>query len=549
MRKTAGAFGEWKRWLSITTVTLVALLVLLNVTNTAEAETSLSIEAEGMSGSGKVFSDKTASNRKARAFYKNQRASRQVTGSFGSVAVRAKGELCKGAPRMAVAVDGKIVMSRLVKTQSKWGNYSVKVNVPSGKHTITAKFTNNRETRNCDRNLRVDKVNLVSMSTKSSPVDSNESGEITYGPPITITQGGTYSGNWKSLDPDTPAVRVNTSEPVVIQNSTIRSGGDLIKAVGPSNVTVRDTRGYGLNPNEVGRFPGRFFNASGFANVVLENNYFEGTSGINLYDYSGNGTSNQTVKVLRNSAKNIDGRYSDGNSGFSPSGFHRVQFVQLNKVKDVTNAEIAWNQIVNEPGKSRVEDNISVYRSTGTQGNPILIHDNYVQGAYPTRPTVDGYSGGGIITDGSTCTLADATAFVRIFNNQVVSTSNYGIAIYSGHDNEIYSNRVISSGYLPDGSYIAAQNVGIYVADMTDNRDCGTWYNNHAHDNTIGWVNKKSRYDYSDYRNDMWFPVDGSDYARNTSLPNLILRDTEAEELTRWQTKVASASVVFGPRN
>ncbi len=35
-------------------------------------------------------------------------------------------------------------------------------------------------------------------------------------------KGGTYSGNWESLDSRTPAVSVQTSEPVIIENSNIR---------------------------------------------------------------------------------------------------------------------------------------------------------------------------------------------------------------------------------------------------------------------------------------------------------------------------------------
>src|SRR5215210_714777 len=64
-------------------------------------------------------------------------------------------------------------------------------------------------------------------------------------PSFTIAEGGTYSGEWRNLDPDVPAVRIDTDEPVVIENAVIRSRGHLIVAEGDANVTVRNSRGYG----------------------------------------------------------------------------------------------------------------------------------------------------------------------------------------------------------------------------------------------------------------------------------------------------------------
>ena len=368
---------------------------------------------------------------------------------------------------------------------------------------------------------------------------------VVYGAPITITQGGTYSGNWQSLDPSVPAVRVSTTQPVVIEGSNIRGEGDLIKAAGLTDVTVRDTRGYGLNPNEAGKYPGRFFRSEGFANVILRNNYMEGTSGVHLLDYRGNGTASNSVRILENQAKNIDGRLSDGTGGFSQSEFYRVQFVQLDKVKRLVGAEIGWNEVVNDPYRSRVEDVINVFKSSGSSGSPLRIHDNYVQGAYSGRPSSDTFSGGGIITDGNAPTLEEASAYVSISDNQVISTSNYGIAIAAGHDNEISNNRVVSSGYLADGTFIAAQNVGIYVRDPHNNAllNPSTYYNNRAHDNEVGWIRTQTG-----TRNDFFFPVSGSNAGNNAHLPGPITRDTEAAELARWNDKLASATVKVGPR-
>lgn len=370
---------------------------------------------------------------------------------------------------------------------------------------------------------------ISSDSVTPPPVGSTPTA---YSGPIVITRGGTYSGNWESQNPYVPAVQIRTSEPVVIQNANIRSRSTLIASYGyAANITVRNTRGYGLNPNVARRYPGRFLDVDGFVNVRLENNYMEGTSGVYLHGYRGNRTANQTVKVLRNSAKNIDGRFSDGRGGFltGPDDNYLVQFFQIDGVKSLVGAEVAWNQVINEPYKSFVEDNISIHNTTGTASSPFMIHDNYIKGGYPANAAGGGYSGGGIMVSDN------GSAYIRAFNNQVVSTSNYGIAISSGHDNGFYNNRIVSSGLLPDGRRIASQNVGAYIW----NEDApAPFSNNWGRDNVIGWAQGSGRNDY-------WTP-DASSWTNPIALPNPVTLATEANEWTIWQGKLGRSAVRVG---
>ena len=75
---------------------------------------------------------------------------------------------------------------------------------------------------------------------------SSAIGEVEWSSPIVINQGGTYSGNWQSTDAKTPAVTVATTEPVIIENSHIRSAGSLIKTtVAGTDLTVRNSPGCG----------------------------------------------------------------------------------------------------------------------------------------------------------------------------------------------------------------------------------------------------------------------------------------------------------------
>ena len=370
---------------------------------------------------------------------------------------------------------------------------------------------------------------------------------LTYSGPITITKGGTYTGNWQSLDPEKAAVTISTSEPVIIQNANIQSRGALIRSrYAKANVTVRNTRGVGLNPGLPASdraAPGYFLHLEEFQSAVVENNELVGTAGIYLRKYLGDAAKGQTVRILRNRALNIDGRYSDGPTGFSDTGYARVQFVQFNDVRHIAGAQIAWNEIINEPGKSRVEEVINMYVSSGTAQSPVLIHDNYIQGAYPNVPTAATYGGGGIMLgDGASSNKEDAAAYLQAYNNQVISTTNQGIAIAAGHDIAAYNNRVISSGLLPDGTPIPAQNVGVYVWDLHGDRARGTFYNNSMRGNVVGWARPMRSPTAS---NDFWFPH-CTDCTGNTSVRAPITRAMEAQEFGRWQEKLRSSQVVVG---
>ncbi|GBF06213.1 glycosyl hydrolase family 98 [Deinococcus aerius] len=389
---------------------------------------------------------------------------------------------------------------------------------------------------------------VLGTSAQQSPTD------LTYDGPITIRKGGTYRGNWRSLDPNKPAIDIATREPVIIEYSNVEGRGTLIhSAFDRANVTIRNTRGVALNPNlpaSAKRAPGRFLNMEEFESAVVENNELIGTSGMYFRKYVGDPERGQTIKVLRNRALNIDGRYSDGEDQFSSTGYKLVQFVQFNDIKDIQGAEVAWNEVINEPGKSRVEEVINMYGSRGTASSRISIHDNYIQGAYPVHPGTDKYAGGGLMMgDGGSKTKEGAGGYIIAYRNQIVSTSNQGIAIASGNNIEVFENRVISSGYLPNGTPIAAQNVGMYVWDTAGNKQHGTFYNNLMRDNLVGWARPLKS---PTAQNPLWLP----DCATTTSgqsrctgnrvLPGPITLQMERQEYERWQDKLRDADIVVG---
>jgi hypothetical protein len=372
-------------------------------------------------------------------------------------------------------------------------------------------------------------------------------GEIQYSGPIVITKGGTYSGNWESTL-NKSAVLIQTSEPVIIENSNIRSRGNLISGF-KNRLTVRNTRGYALNPNVAGKAAGRAVNAEEVLSLRVENSFFEGTTGIYARAFLGNPAAGDTITILKNRFKNTDGRLSDGAGGYN-GGFSVVQAILFNNIKRVPNVEIGWNEIINEPGKSRTEENMNFYVSSGTPSSPFLIHDNYIQGAYGISPSTEtSYAGGGILLgDGKVSNPLDS-GYARVYDNQIVGTTNHGIAIAGGVSNQMYNNRVISSGRMPNGQRLPAANVGLYVWDPTGAGKLlpATFANNRMDNNVVGWTRVAA--DGKTSNNPTWFPNCGLNATTCVGNQNIgtVTLAAEQQEYTRWQDKLSAKNVKIGP--
>jgi Bacterial Ig-like domain (group 2)/Ricin-type beta-trefoil lectin domain-like len=378
-------------------------------------------------------------------------------------------------------------------------------------------------------------------------------GNIQWSGPITITQGGTYSGNWKSMNPNTAEVTISTAAPVIIENSYVTGPADLIDDPDSgNNVTVKNVIGIGVNPNVSGQAYGVFVDAQNSVLLDVENCYFENVRfGVYLRGYTGNRNGTQTITILNNRGRNILGVESNGNNGTlaGETNWQWAHAIQLSGAYGVPGIKIAWNDIVNYPSQSLVNENINMFDSGGTSSSPAQIHDNYVQGAYAYNPAVDSYNGGGFTTDGSASDTAQtASSFNNIYNNQVVDTVNMGIEIGTGHDNAAYNNRVISAGLLPNGTKIPAQNVGLSLYDVYGNIPNGSMYNNNMYNNTVGWMCWAARCAWDGYRNDEWFPLDNSYYGTNQSIStNPITLAMESTEYQTWLSKISSNAMVVGP--
>jgi hypothetical protein len=389
----------------------------------------------------------------------------------------------------------------------------------------------------------------------ASTLVTTSMGNVSWSGPITITQGGTYSGNWRSTDPNTAAVTVATTEPVLIENAHITGPSDLIDdPYWGNNLTVKNVIGIGTNPNVSGQPFGMFVDAQNPILLDVENCYFENVHyGIWVRGYAGNRDGVQTITLLNNRGRNMLGLESNGRNGFLPGDqyWSWSHAIQLSNVSLVPNMRIAWNEIINYPYQSLVNEVINMYDSGGTASSPADIHDNFLQGAFPYDPATDSYNGGGFTTDGSAAdTVTTASAYNNVYSNQVVGTVNMGIEFGAGHDNTAWNNTVLSSGLLPNQAKIPSQNVGLTVFDTYGNRPRGTMYNNDMHNNSVGWMCWAARCAWDGYRNDDYFPDDPTFYETNPALTtNPIPLSAETREYLKWLKKLAANGMTVGSAN
>ncbi|GAA4380811.1 hypothetical protein GCM10023186_19690 [Hymenobacter koreensis] len=386
-------------------------------------------------------------------------------------------------------------------------------------------------------------VLLVVVSLFSTPLSAwaQQVPNVTFQGPITITQGGTYSGNYRSNDTNVPAIRIATTQPVIIQNSIIASAGDLISGGSGADLTVRNTQGYGLTPTVDNRHRGRFIAMNDGRRLTAEYNYMEHTCGIVVYRWTGDGSANQTVTVRYNKAKNIDGRFRNQIGGTAQE--YNGSFIGFNTVQGIANIVVAFNEVINTPNESATGDIINFWNSSGTATSPARVHDNFIKGAYPYPATMNSYSGTGITTDGDGSTPATTTAFLHAYNNQFVATSNASMNIAAGHDVYYHHNRMVTSALFPDGSPMRA----VYAATSIFNayqKPSTVFFNNRVEHNTIGFRNPGYTVPFPD-RHDLSYG-NCTPCTNTTHLPNPITLQTEANEFTLWQQKLQQNGITVG---
>lgn len=303
---------------------------------------------------------------------------------------------------------------------------------------------------------------------------------------MAITSGGIYVGSWESTNPSVVTIEDSTMQPVTIADSIIRGSGTLISdTLAGVQLTVVNSAGYGLNPEEAGVQKGSFLYLMSPASVDIEHNTIIGVGGLGIKVYGFVGTGNETIKIDYNDITDSDGRFSNGDGGYEDAGI-MTHSIQIANVYNLAGIDIGWNYIVNDPGVSYVNDVVSLFDTSGTAASPVNVHDNYIQGIYSLDPSSIWDSGSGISTDGDPV-LSKEPAYIDIHNNTVVSTGSAGIGVPDGHNILVYDNTLVCSGYVSDGTEFFASGTGIYINDLNGgNRSI--FYDNGAYDNVVGWI-------------------------------------------------------------
>ena len=368
-----------------------------------------------------------------------------------------------------------------------------------------------------------------------------------YSAPIKITQGGTYSGNWQSTDMSIPAITVQTSSPVIIENCHLSHNGNAIEAAVPNTrVTVRNCYFHGRPPNVDNKARGGGLLMPYFANLVVEHDSFENTATpVQAYFYQGDATAQETLVVRYNKVRNINGTFRDG-IGREYQNFVAIQnFVQAEG--NPRFGEIAWNDVYNEPFKSSCEDLINFYMAGGRSDSWFKVHDNFMSGAFHPNPHDDDGSAAGIQIDGPD---NNRSAYIEAYDNSISQVLNGGMGAAAGSHIYMHGNRIVSSSkeYVTDPvncAWTTGSYSGLFIFASVPGAT-GAMTDISIEDNLVGWASSDSADPYA-HRLDISTNLGGG-IKNNTHWPDEpITKATEDAEYQLFVDKVAANGLVTGP--
>lgn len=179
---------------------------------------------------------------------------------------------------------------------------------------------------------------------------------------------------------------------------------------------------------------------SGCSNILIDSCYITNVAG----GVFAVGCPNGSIRVNSNQMLNMRGPFPKGD------------FVQFSNVGGHNN-RIQYNICENVPGQSNPEDGISIYKSNGVAGDPILINGNTIKGGGPS-------------TTGAGITVGDqGGSYILAENNTVVNTGSMGMQVAGGHDIQLYNNTISSIAFpwshvgLGSGNYSGQASYNITI--------------------------------------------------------------------------------------
>ena len=258
-----------------------------------------------------------------------------------------------------------------------------------------------------------------------------------------------------------------------------------------------------------------------------------------------------TLSISNNVASDMEDRASDGAGDLTTQRPLKGHFVLIDSSIATNGGDISWNQVINTPGNSSVEDVIDMYLSHGVSSKTIKIHDNYLQGISSPANVSNDYTGSGIDMDGASNDMQTATGFVAIYNNQIVHTANVGIGINSGHDISANNNSIVSCGKDSSGSWIAT-NYAVGIS-LWNAHNSSVFFNNSISGTSGGLV----RPDRSESPSiaDIWTPnaseslnviVGVNNFTDPCMVNDAQTTNPESNAFTQWTAKVSAATQMIG---
>jgi nitrous oxidase accessory protein NosD len=177
------------------------------------------------------------------------------------------------------------------------------------------------------------------------------------------------------------------------------------------------------------------------------------------------------VYALQSEGVRVVGNYVQDVRGPMPRG----QMVQFDKVFGSGNA-VTDNYARNLHRRSKPEDCISLYQSSGTPASPILIARNYITGDPQYGSTGMSDSGSGIMLGDS------GGSYIRCVNNVLINPGQVGIGVCGGEFISVENNTII-------GRRSDVANVGLYVWNQADAPGGSVTVAN----NSVTWVNRQGK--------------------------------------------------------
>lgn len=357
-------------------------------------------------------------------------------------------------------------------------------------------------------------------TTTTSPTATTSQATTSCNGPLNITTGGTYTGCYASTSSESPAVRVSTTQPVVLDHLVVRHAGvGVEEGTSGSSITLRNSTFTATAPTTTGaeQQAVRLYRPD---SLVIEHNRFVSGHGIQV---NGNNVQTNPFRISFNDFQNI-GRLS------RPQYYQGA--VHTDKVL-APGGKIMWNRVKNQHGLSNVEDVFGLASTFGANGNPIEVGYNLVDGAYPFSGDGSNYSGGAF-------DFADITGgYIDGHDNTAVNYTNNGFMIPTGTNVHHRNSVAVYDGIADDGQRVSS----------TFGTGFTTWHNSGYPDpDNIGVTNSQAgqrRWNGSSWeRSDYYLPL-GSNSGNSSS--GTVDAAAEKAAVDQFEQSVTAHGVTIGP--